>query len=270
VESNIVAAPQMLPVNDVDRYNTAMRKSLIDKIFFLDKVDADLFIDFGCADGSMLKLCNLIFPEHEYIGYDKEHTMQAAFMHNCKGSENIRFVSDIVHLARAVGAAKNNGSKVCLVFSSVIHEVYHYGPKNVDEFWRTIWELEPDYVAIREMAVSITASRTSDPVAVARIRQCYDREKIAQWESRWGNLNENWSLIHFLLHYRYTEGWEREHRENYLPLNKEDLIGLIPKHYYPDYVEHYTLPFIRRTVFEDFGIQLQDPTHLKLILRRTE
>ena len=42
-------------VQDVTTYNREMQKSLIDKIFFLDKVeDASLFIDYGCANGAVL------------------------------------------------------------------------------------------------------------------------------------------------------------------------------------------------------------------------
>jgi len=36
-------------------YNDNMRKSLLDKAYFLSFVDSDTFIDFGCADGSLLK-----------------------------------------------------------------------------------------------------------------------------------------------------------------------------------------------------------------------
>ena len=43
-------------MNDLAVYNSRMRKSLLDKIFFMDKIDGcDRFLDYGCADGSMIK-----------------------------------------------------------------------------------------------------------------------------------------------------------------------------------------------------------------------
>jgi hypothetical protein len=43
---------------------------------------------------------------------------------------------------------------------------------------------------------------------------------------------------------------------------------MIPTGYDVLYHEHSALPFIKRTVRTDFGIELKDATHLKLILER--
>ena len=88
------------------------------------------------------------------------------------------------------------------------------------------------------------------------------------FESCWGSLNDNWSLTHFLLKYRYQAEWERELRENYLPISVERMLGLVPTEYTPTFIEHYTLPFLRERVMADFGIQLQERTHFKLILKK--
>lgn len=263
-----LGAPIDTSLHEIDSYNASMKKSLIDKIFFMDKVDADVFVDFGCADGSLLKMAHSIFPNFEYYGYDYNPEMIAKAAENCNGLKNVYFANSLEDIRIICKQRQKEGKKICLIFSSVIHEVYHYGPKSVDEFWKSIWDFGADFVAIREMAVSRATSRSSDPIIVARIRQCYNKDRIGQWEAQWGSLNENWSLVHFLLHYRYIDTWEREHRENYLPVNKEDLFTLFPQQYYPEFVEHYTLPFIRRKVMDDFGVQLQDSTHLKVILRK--
>lgn len=42
-------------------YNDNMRKSLLDKAYFLSFVDSDTFIDFGCADGSLLKYIHEVY-----------------------------------------------------------------------------------------------------------------------------------------------------------------------------------------------------------------
>ena len=55
-------------------------------------------------------------------------------------------------------------------------------------------------------------------------------------------------------------------KENYIPLYWEDLLAMLPKDYAILYQEHYPLPFLKRQLRSDFGIELKDPTHLKLIL----
>lgn len=48
-------------------YNDNMRKSLLDKAYFLSFVDSDTFIDFRCADGSLLKHI------HDWLNSDSRH-----------------------------------------------------------------------------------------------------------------------------------------------------------------------------------------------------
>jgi hypothetical protein len=57
-------------IDDVKTYNHRMEKSLIDKIFWVDKVDSSIIVDYGCADGVLLKALQKLFPDYTYIGYD--------------------------------------------------------------------------------------------------------------------------------------------------------------------------------------------------------
>jgi hypothetical protein len=256
-------------VQDTDTYNREMRKSLIDKVFYLDKVDdASVFVDYGCADGAVLKFASSIIPEATYYGYDLSQDMINIAR---KGVEdiNIAFTADIHNLKSWIKDQKRDkGKKICISLMSLIHEVYQYGPDSVKSFWEFVFDRDLfDYVAIRDMCVSKTTSRPSDYISVSKIRMAYDKNMLAQWEATWGSLNDNWSLTHFLLTYRYVDSWDRELHENYLPLCLEDLMALIPKGWGPTYLEHYTLPFIRQKVLEDFSMDLQDRTHVKLILK---
>lgn len=249
------------PINDHDRYNLAMQKSMMDKLYFMDKVDAKSFFDYGCADGTLLHAASLLFPGHHYCGYDYDITMVEKCKHKATSSKD-EFES---------WADLWEGPK-CLILSSVVHEEYSYYRDDVEDFWGWVFTDDGpsfDYVAIRDMCVSRTTSRPSDPISAAKVRMRYDREKLSQWEARWGSLDENWSLVHFLLTYRYTDGWDREMRENYLPVPLEELLSLVPDGWEPRYIEHFTLPFVRECVRRDFGVDLQDRTHLKLILART-
>jgi hypothetical protein len=240
-------------------------------LFFLDKTeDASVFVDYGCADGAMIKLAHGILPDNQYVGFDNSKEMIAAARLSCRGIDQIGFVSDVVALQKVVHEYRAADKKICLSLMSLIHEVYEYGPDTVKEFWAAVFSNDYDYIAIRDMCVSMTTSRPSDSLSVAKIRMRYDKDLLAQWEAHWGNLNENWSLVHFLLTYRYVDSWDREFRENYLPLSLENLFNLIPENWEPTYIEHYTLPFIRQQVMKDFNVDLQDRTHVKLVLKRTK
>ena len=252
-----------LPINNKKLYNTSMAMSLVDKIFFVDKIEADLIVDYGCADGTLMGAVNKLFPKQAMIGYDASSEMVVEAQVN---NPSLRFTDD---WEKVQAALQKDNRKTALLLSSLIHEVYNYcNPTEIDEFWDRVWDSGFDYVIVRDMMVSNTTSRPSDPISVARIRQLANPKQIAEWEAHWGSLNDNWSLVHFLLTYRYKENWAREMQENYLPLSVEKFLSMIPEHYMPSFIEHYTLPYVRNSVAKDFGVQLQDRTHLKLILTK--
>ena len=64
-------------IADLNHYNLSMSKSLIDKIFFMDKIDDTIkvVVDYGCADGILIRFLAPLFPEMTFIGYDKNEEM---------------------------------------------------------------------------------------------------------------------------------------------------------------------------------------------------
>lgn len=244
-------------------YNAEMRKPLIDKAFFLDKIESQIFVDFGCADGMLINFMEMLFPENTYIGFDISETELAVARKHTKSALFSDWDKLIEHLNKIKG-----DRKVTVICNSLIHEVYAYCSKReIKEFWERIYS-GFDYVVIRDMSVSRTTSRQSDSISVAKVRQLANLKHLAQFEEEWGSINENWALVHFLLKYRYVDNWEREVKENYLPLKFEDLLALAPREYEPIYLEHFTVPWIRNRVLEDFGVDLQDRTHVKIILKK--
>ncbi len=75
-------------------------------------------------------------------------------------------------------------------------------------------------------------------------------------------------FTHFLLKYRYDRNWSREVKENYLPLSAEDIISHLGDNYEIIYKEQFILPFIHNQVMKDFGINIKDNTHIKIIARK--
>lgn len=262
---------QAMPITDTDVYTVEMSKSLIDKVYFLDKVDAGLFVDFGCADGKMLGFIDKVFPGVSLVGFDNDEAMLARAREENPG-RGIVYTSSWDEVSKIVQKHRDAGVKACLVLSSVIHEAHSYMTRSeVEAMWSRVWgkEFRFDYVAIRDMMVSRSTTRPADPLQVARIRQVFNPDKLDEWEAQWGSIEENWSLVHFLLTYRYELNWSREVKENYLPVNYETFLSSIPNRFVPIFKEHFTLPFLRRRVKEDFGIDLADRTHLKLVLEAT-
>lgn len=254
-------------INNLEVYNSAMEKTMLDKIFFLDKVDADIYVDFGCATGKMFEYISFFQPDAMFIGYDTSSEMVEQAQKKFKNKINFLFSSDWNDIYGNIMSVKKNGGKTCLILSSVIHEVYEYGTAHdVDIFWKRVFESNFDFIVIRDMIPSKTINRPSDINDVIKIEKLSQAHKLSNFQSYWGSIENFKNLFHYLLKYRYNENWEREVQENYIPLYVEDIKKIIPLNYRVIYKEHYTLPFIQREVRKSFLIELTDNTHLKLIM----
>lgn len=259
-------------IANYDTYNTRMAKPLMDKLFFVDKVDANLIVDYGCADGLLIQhLCNWYPDGTEFIGFDNDLKMvdlaKKRFPEYC----NAYFTDNWNSVINAVIEAKNRGKKTALNLSSVIHEVYSYGDvEAIGGFWQRVFCGNFDYIIIRDMMPNRTVDRAADINDIAKVyRKFLHRKELRDFETRWGSVESNKNLVHFLLKYTYTQpNWEREVKENYIPLYREDLLAMLPDAYAIGYHEHYVLPWLKRGVKNDFGIELKDPTHIKIILEK--
>lgn len=248
-------------IKNYDTYNRRMELSMMDKMFFVDKIDPAMVVDFGCADAVLLKAINILKPSVQLVGYDIDPEM---VKHQTK---EIPIVSDwnkILDMTRGK-------DKVALNLSSVIHEVFHYGSKSdLDNFWHQVLNTGFEYIIIRDMIPARAIDRMS---CVNDVKKVYHKflgtKALDDFERVWGSIENNKQLIHFLLKYRYlTPNWEREVRENYMPVTRESVLAKIPVDYDIVFHEHYVLPYLLQTVRDDLGIEIKDPTHLKLILRK--
>ena len=252
-------------IKNLQVYNAGMKKSLLDKIFFMDKIDATVFVDYGCADGTLINFLRNLFPEFEYYGFDiSEEMIQVAQNSNKEIKDNFSTNWDYIE-------SQIKGKKSCVICSSIIHEIYSYGTINdVDVFWSRIFGNEFDYIVIRDMLPGKSIDRRSDINDVSKVLKKAKKEALSNFESFWGSIENNKSLIHYFLKYRYTDNWSREVKENYMPITREELLSELPDNYEITYHEHFILPFLKTKVEEDFGIELKDNTHLKLILKRVK
>lgn len=263
---------------DLSGYTEKMRKAFLDKTFFLEKIDAKIIIDYGCADGSMIEFMYKMFPEYLYIGYDIDPDM--IVLAEKKKIPNAKFFDEWNDLATYIENIDLEGRKIALICSSVVHEVYSYDHYEA-EFWRRAFAF--DYLVIRDMAVSDKATKMPVEISVIwdvvkyYLKNPDDSYILTDFIEKWGVIDTIDKLIHFLLKYRYKNNWKRECEENYLPLTVEKYMELAQKYgsdFECTYKNHFVLPWINTRLLADFNFQLmaehEENTHIKLIFKRKE
>lgn len=252
------------PITDTARYTTEMHKSLFDKLFFSHLIDADLIVDFGCADGALIRAHHKMFPSVRMIGYDNDSAM-IEMAHQKTQRTNTEFTWNWPRVKVWAKEAR----APALLLSSVLHEVYSYSnATELSGFGSCCWQSGFEYVIIRDMMHSEDMNGQSLPEDVAKVRQRLPLWMLEAWEDEWGTIENKISLVHLLLTYRYVENWDRELLENYLAVGVKTYLNSIPSDYEPVHFRHYTLPFLKHQVKQDFGINLQTRTHVQIIMRR--
>ncbi len=249
-------------IKDYKTYNSGMKKSIKDKLFFEGLTDdsVDTFVDFGCADGQILAQVHNDFPEWKLKGIDNDYRMIELAQRNCKAAEYFEKISDLTN---------NNTSLLNL--SSVIHEVYSYSSSNaIKKFWSNVFNSGFKYISIRDLMSSYTINTEAEINDILKLQKRTNSEQLSDFISVWGNISTRRNLVHYLLKYRYVENWEREVRENYLPITVECFLNMIPDTYEIIYFNHYILPFTKDKIKEDFDIELRDNTHVKVLLKRKQ
>lgn len=247
-------------LKDINIYVQRMQKSFLDKMFFVDKIfeQVENIVDFGCANGVLIRAMHFLFPEYNYIGYDISEEM-------IKKAKELVPECNFCTKWDEIDVLPENS---LLNISSTLHEVYSYGDaESINEFWDRVFGSGFKYIAIRDMMLSDNIKNMSDDEDVAKVKRLFP-EKLNQYENLWGSVNIRFNLIHYLLKYSYTENWEREVRENYLPVTVEELLEKIPEDYEVVYKEHYVLPYVKQQIKKDSGIELDDATHFKILLKK--
>lgn len=243
---------------DLHAYNASMEKSLEDKLFFLDHTaGAMTFVDFGCANGAVLKAISEKRQAKTLIGIDI-NPMQLAIA--SQKVPNGVFAESFELVRERVEAAP--GPKVA-IFSSVIHEA----PELLSE---AVEANLFDYIVVRDMAITpafAQARATTEWVdavlarAPGTVRYFYDAGK---------RLNTMGELTEFLLKSPYighsTSQTERELSEPY-PMVGE-LRGGHDREWAPVLLTHYSAPWVVDRIRQDFGFEFPFPTHFKLILKK--
>ena len=248
-------------IADIELYNRQMSASMGDKLFFeelINKDEIDTIVDFGCADGELLKQTKFRCVK---IGVDNSPEMRKEAKLNypdCSYVEKLENIKEVDKTNALFNA------------SSVIHEIYSYLSKTeIDRFWKNVFKSGYKYISIRDMMVSEKTDRPLNDMAELVVRNSPYAKLYYDFAKKFPERRER-DLLHFFLKYRYEENWERESVENYFPITTEELLKLIPENYEIVHFEPYKLEWTRNNIEETFGYKIQDETHLKLLLKRKD
>ena len=215
----------------------------------------------------LTKFSSEIFQKDDYIGYDKSKSMIAMAKSCGTGEKSEERISFTDSLETVVEKVKNSSINSVLILSSVIHEVYSYGKKkDIAEFWNFVLNTGFDYVVVRDMCTTSDIDRPT-PEDVFRFfsNNISDgrKKQIKEFEERWGSLKENKNFVHFILKCRWLQNWDRELNENYLSYNCDEFLSKMVSKFNIDYFERFRVPYLEKTILEEFKLKLADFTHIK-------
>jgi len=262
--------------SDIGYYNKQMSLGMVDKLFFVDRIPNNknyTFVDFGCADGTLISHLYEIYGDKcSYIGYDASEEMIEFAKTKFQGNpvDNVIFTTSWEEVRLRLPYS----SETVLILSSVIHEVYSYAKDAADisTFWERVLKPRFKYIVVRDMMLSSSSvSRESSSEAVKKVEAnpTYSKQ-LGEFEAMWGSIRNNRNLLHFLLKYRWKINWKREVNENYFPILIEEFLtkvesGLGDSSYRLDYFEKFRIKFLEEQIQKDFGITIEDTTHIKAV-----
>lgn len=255
------------PISNLQSYIDGMNYSMKDKLFFTEMINFDVIVDFGCADGTFLEQLSKIKPGVKLIGYDLDDTMLSKAQSRL-GKRAI-FTNNWYDAVKYTSTFKSP----LLNLSSVIHEVYSYSRPNViSQFWNEqVFGGDFKYITIRDMIPSLEMDKQEInhfKDDVRKVRSKTDKFYLDSFEKKWGTINDNYrTFVHYLMKYRFTDNWDREVNENYLPVSLETVKSKIPSEYKIVYEEDFLLPFLKEQVKKDFNVELTHSTHTKMIIK---
>jgi hypothetical protein len=260
---------------NLDIYTEEMAKSVWDKAFFMDKIPgAKCVIDFGCADGTMIRMLGKLFPETTFYGYDNNDILiDMAWHAHTSDLTNIHYFRES-QLEDMLITAKTNfkSNEICLNFSSVLHEIFSSSTNGQKVIQHIVNVLEPKFITIRDMYFPEEQDNyISQIFKVYMLNKC-DQKYIDQFVEKFGRIDHTKKLIHFLMKYQWKDnGYDQELEEDYFSWTLGQFLNLFKPFYLeyrPIYENHYMLPYYYEQ-WRDL-IESQIYTHVQFILRRND
>lgn len=255
---------------NLDIYTTEMSKSVWDKAFFMDKIPGvKCIIDFGCADGAMIRYLSNLFPDTLFIGYDINLDLIVRARSTPPFNANVIYFTQIDALIEFVFHHKYKKEEICINFSSVLHEVYS-STGGIEAIQALIDELQPRYITIRDMYCDERL-----PFTIPTHEEVWGplpSGKTREFERAFGPTTDWRNMTHFLMKLQWIDnGWDEEMEENYYSWTIEKFLDDIGGRYIPGFECRYQLPYLSEKWKKEYGWYNPDiHTHAQFILRRDD
>lgn len=260
---------------DLDIYTTEMSKSVWDKAFFMDKIPGvKCVIDFGCADGAMIRYLSPLFPDIMFVGYDISKELIDRARKTPPFHANIIYFEDgpLAGVAALTRYVRNSfkPEEICINFSSVLHEVFSStGGDTVIKYLVT--RLQPKFITIRDMYCDEHIPFTSENQYL-KVWGPLPAGQTIEFENKFGHINDWHDITHFLMKLQWVDnGWENEMEENYYSWNIHNLLDFLDDKYIPSFDCRYQLPYLSEKWKKEYDWYNPDiHTHAQFILRRND
>jgi SAM-dependent methyltransferase len=250
----------MEEIKDFEGYLRRMQNGMDDKLWWVNKVSSKIIVDYGCADGTLLKHIRELHPDYTLVGVDISEDMLNVARTNVPDAKFVTAQEFLNAPVDCTGAT--------LILSSVIHEIYSYDSEPQETMNRLL-NMNFDHIAIRDMFVNTDTNHQIVNIHLCNILEKKTSKKmVMEFAEHWGYPITVQRYIHYLLKYRYVDNWDREVRENYLPIDIEPFINMVSQYYDVKYLDHYTLPFLNEQWNKDIGVNIDLPTHAKILLSK--
>lgn len=261
----------MSKIRDLNIYTQRMKRGLQDKLFFipyLNKLSQSfIFIDYGCADGTLIDIILHYYPQSVCIGLDCNEDMLSLAKEKCFTYYNTRvfFCKTFEELKELLLGFSNN-MKI-FNMSSVLHEVHHYNDsKEIERFYQDVQSLSADYIFIRDMYNGNKKWNDISPDTYTKLStHPLLKSQIQDFESHFGSIMEKKNCTHFLLKYKYLENWNREVEENYFP---DIPLQYFERNYDCEFRKEYQLAYFTKLWKEELNIKIDSNTHIQLIYKK--
>lgn len=248
-------------INNKEVYLSRMSKPLQEKLRVADYFpkDAKKILDVGCADGTVTIALAKMFPNIEFFGID----LDGDFIEQAKErreKENIGNVSFQKVYLRDLLSKEDKYDAV--IFVSVLHEFYSYG-EGISSVLKALADAHEllnigGEIVVRDMILHEYTKHTKFNVSNI-LEKIHTREEFAQhlndFEELFGAIDNIYKANHFLLKYFYSENWDRESKEHYVPVTFEqyqDVFSLLGMDM--QFMENYLISFLKDKWQEDFSL----------------
>jgi 2-polyprenyl-3-methyl-5-hydroxy-6-metoxy-1,4-benzoquinol methylase len=247
-------------LKDAEGYLSRMAASVREKARIADYIDplTTAILDVGCADGAITRVLAEALPNATVLGIDLDESfvLRAKEQHGAL-SPRLQFESTYL---RDMLARDTRFDVVSFV--SVLHEFYSYGEgtssvlkalADAHELLHTGGE-----IIIRDMVPMTYAKQNHSGAtsAILKVRSAPQHaQQLTDFEAHYGELTTTFDLNHFLLKYFYTDNWQHECAEHYMPMTieqYEQMFKLLDMELV--HRETYRLPYLEGKWRTDFGL----------------